>query len=54
MTPEQKQRLFNNIAAAMAGVPEDIVLRQLAHFQKADPGYAEGVARALGIAKTGI
>ncbi len=44
----QKARLFGNIAAAMAGVPTAIVERQLAHFAKADPAYAEGVARALG------
>jgi catalase len=46
---EQKQRLFNNIAAAMAGVPENIVQRQLVHFHKADPAYAAGVAKALGV-----
>src|SRR5258708_4473842 len=45
---EQKQRLFNNIAAAMAGVPGNIVQRQLVHFHKADPAYAAGVAKALG------
>ena len=46
---EQKQRLFKNIAASMAGVPEEIVQRQLVHFHKADPAYATGVARALGV-----
>lgn len=40
----QKQRLFDNIAAAMQGVPER---RQFAHFSKADPAYGAGVARAL-------
>jgi len=49
MTPEQQQRLFKNIAAAMAGVPEEIVQRQLGHFHKADPRYADGVAKALGV-----
>ena len=48
-TPEQKGRLFENIAAAMAGVPETIVRRQLAHFAKADPAYGAGVAKALGM-----
>jgi catalase len=47
MTPDQQQRLFKNIAAAMDGVPEEIIQRQLAHFAKADPAYAEGVANAL-------
>ena len=46
---EEKQRLFDNLAAAMAGVPLEIVQRQLAHFRQADPAYAEGVAKALGI-----
>ncbi len=44
---EQKQRLFNNIAAAMQGVPQDIIERQLTHFEKADPAYAEGIRKAL-------
>jgi catalase len=48
MKPDQQQRLFKNIAAAMAGVPEEIVQRQLVHFQKADPAYADGVTKALG------
>ncbi|MBS1181230.1 MAG: katA [Proteobacteria bacterium] len=47
---DQRQRLFQNIAAAMAGVPRDIVDRQLGHFEKADPAYAAGVRQALDIA----
>jgi catalase len=49
MSPDQKQQLFGNIAAAMKGVPEEIVRRQLGHFAKADPGYAIGVAKAVGL-----
>ncbi len=49
MNDDQKQQLFNNLAEAMAGVPGDIVERQLNHFHKADPAYAAGVASALGI-----
>ena len=49
LSPDHKERLFSNIAAAMAGVPEEIVQRQLVHFHKADPAYAAGVARALGV-----
>ncbi len=45
----QRQRLFRNIAEAMQSVPEDIVNRQLDHFQKAHPEYALGVAKALGV-----
>ena len=49
MTPDQQQRLFKNVAAAMAGVPEEIVQRQLVHFHNADPAYAAGVSKALGV-----
>lgn len=45
----QRQRLYGNIAAAMAGVPEEIVRRQLALFAQVHPDYAAGVARALGM-----
>lgn len=44
---EQKQRLFKNIAAAIQGVPESIVNRQLALFDKVDPEYGAGVREAL-------
>jgi catalase len=50
MSTDQKQQLFRNIAAAMQGVPEDIIRRQISHFSKADPAYGEGVAKAVGIA----
>lgn len=43
----QKQRFFKNIAGAMAGVPQYIIDRQLKHFEKADPAWAEGVRKAL-------
>lgn len=49
MPEEAQKRLFSNVAAAMQGVPLEIVHRQLAHFHKADPAYAQGVADALGI-----
>jgi catalase len=42
----QKARLFSNIAAAMQGVPDAIVERQLAHFEKVHPDYAAGVKTA--------
>jgi catalase len=44
---EAQQRMVNNVADAMQGVPWEIVERQLGHFAKADPKYAEGVAHAL-------
>ena len=48
-TGEQRNRLFDNIAEAMQGVPLPIVTRQIAHFYKADPEYALGVARRMGV-----
>lgn len=47
MSDDQKQQLFNNIAEAMQGVPQEIVDRQLGHFDKADPDYGNGVRKAL-------
>ncbi|MGE0719273.1 MAG: catalase [Alphaproteobacteria bacterium] len=44
----QKARLFSNIAAAMAGVPDAIAERQLALFAKVHPDYGAGVRKALG------
>lgn len=43
----EKSRLFSNIAAAMEGVPQEIIDRQLKHFELVDPAYAAGVREAL-------
>ncbi|MFN0193265.1 MAG: catalase [Aestuariivirga sp.] len=44
----QKQRLFNNVADAMGpNLPKDILERQLGHFDKVHPDYANGVRAAL-------
>lgn len=48
MPEDERTRLHAAIAGAMQGVPGEIVERQLAHFAKADPAYAEGVRTALG------
>ncbi|AKM31281.1 catalase [Pandoraea faecigallinarum] len=42
----QKARLFGNIAASMQGVPDDVADRQIGHFAKIDPAYAQGVIAA--------
>ncbi|WP_319609263.1 catalase [Oceaniferula marina] len=47
MSPNQQQQLFNNIAEAMQGVPQEIIERQLAHFDRADPAYGQGIRDAL-------
>ncbi len=43
----QKSRLCSNIVAAMGGVPDFIIERQLGHFDKVHPDYGNGVRRAL-------
>jgi catalase len=49
MNDSQKQQLFRNIATSIESVPEEIKIRQLEHFAKADPAYAAGVAKALDV-----
>jgi catalase len=49
MSAGQKAQLFQNIKAAMEGVPIEIIQRQIVHFHRADPAYGIGVAAALGI-----
>ncbi|MGJ0328532.1 catalase [Aliarcobacter cryaerophilus] len=49
MSNSQKEQLFSNIKDAMAGVPRDIVDRQIALFEKVHPDYVAGVKKALGI-----
>ncbi|MGR3570784.1 catalase [Brevirhabdus sp.] len=43
----ERNRLYANIAAAMQGVPQEIVDRQLAHFDKVHADYGNGVRAAL-------
>ena len=54
MSVAQKKQLFDNIKAAMDGVPMDIVKRQVGHFYRADPEYGIGVASRLGLATNDI
>ena len=51
MNPEQRERLFGNIARHMqaGNTAPEIQWRQLCHFFRADPRYGIGVAKALGI-----
>jgi len=49
MSADEKAHLIGNLVGAMQGVPRDIQVRQVRHFYKADPTYAEGVAKGLGI-----
>ena len=49
MSPEQKQALFNNTAAAMGDAPEFIKYRHIRNCHWCEPAYGEGVAKALGL-----
>ena len=49
MSRESQQRLFANTARAMAGVPEEIIRRWIAHCAKADPAYGAGIAEQTGV-----
>lgn len=50
MSEEERARQVQNIAGAMSGVQkEEIKLRQIEHFYKADPEYGQRVAEALGL-----
>jgi catalase len=51
MNPEQRERLFGNIARHMqaGNTSLEIQLRQICHFFRADPAYGIGAARALEI-----
>ncbi|WP_457649538.1 catalase [Profundibacter sp.] len=47
MDAEQQNRLYCNTAAAMQGVPQDIIDRMLAHYDKVSKAYGDGVRAAL-------
>ena len=46
---DQQARLISNLVASMKSVPRGIQSRQLQHFFKADPKYAQGIAEGLGL-----
>ncbi|WEK54467.1 MAG: catalase KatA [Candidatus Cohnella colombiensis] len=51
LSAEERARLVANIVGAMKPVErDDIKLRQIAHFYKADPEYGQKVAEGLGLA----
>ncbi|WP_156965251.1 catalase KatA [Pontibacillus litoralis] len=50
MPEDEKTRLIDNIVGSMKGVASDeIKLRQIEHFYKADPEYGQRVADGLGL-----
>ena len=48
MSDAQHDQLYSNIAAAMAGVPDHILDRALANFDRVDPAYGAGIRAKLG------
>ncbi|MBA9026954.1 catalase KatA [Peribacillus huizhouensis] len=51
LSPEERTRLVANIVGAMEPVElEEIKLRQISHFYKADPEYGTRIAEGLGLA----
>ena len=44
---QEKQNLFDNLAGPLSQVADEIVERQLAQFDRADPAYGAGVRSAL-------
>jgi catalase len=47
MTPDAQQRLFDNIAGGLSQVEKRIRDLQISHFEKCDPAYGAGVAKAI-------
>jgi catalase len=54
MTPNQQAELMDNIAAAMQGVPVEIVRRQVVLFYRCDPNYGIGIATRMGLSVTDL
>ncbi|MEH1785494.1 catalase [Nostoc sp.] len=49
LTPEQQERLAKNIVGSLSQARQDIQMRQLCHFFRADISYGSRVAEGLGI-----
>jgi catalase len=49
MTPEQQERLVKNIVGSLSQAKQDVQMRQLCHFFRADVSYGLSVAQGLGI-----
>jgi catalase len=47
MSEEEKERLVKTIAGALGGASQEIIDRQLPHFDKADEDYGKRVREAL-------
>ncbi len=52
--PDAQQRLMDNTAEAMQGVPVEIVKRWVSHCYKADPEYGGGLATRMGLSASDL
>jgi catalase len=50
MTPDEQERLVQNIVESLSGARQDIQMHQLCHFCRADVKYGMQIAQGLGIA----
>ncbi len=50
LSHDKQQILFENTAAELASVDDQVRKRHISNCLKADPAYGAGVAKALGIA----
>lgn len=50
LKPDAQERLIANIVGSLSGARQEIQMRQLCHFFRADVNYGRGVAEGLGIA----
>lgn len=49
MTPDEQERLVQNIVDSLSEARQDIQMRQLCHFFRADVSYGMRIAKGLGI-----
>jgi catalase len=49
LSAAEQQKLFDNLAGPLSQVSDEILQRQLGHFDKADPAYGAGVRAALAL-----
>lgn len=54
MSSDEQQRLMDNIAGAMQGVPTEIIKRQVGLFYRCDPNYGIGVATRMGLSASDL
>lgn len=49
MSPQEQDRLVQNIAGSLGKCPQWLQEKMVAHFTRADEAYGAGLAKALGL-----